>query len=169
MKQILLLLLLLPFAAFSQRIQSDQTDELSPSRRIATSRVEFEGVTTSFAAVLTINDCDTLLCMNLFFRAGKPTSTDEKTKALLKLENGEIIQAYNHGTHKDLSASETGFIIFALAQKDKIKLLMNKVISYSIKTSHANVEVELNDRQQNTFYKTIHLLESQANSLAVLE
>lgn len=169
MKQILLLLLLLPAAAFSQRIQSDQTDEFGQSRRIATSRVEFNGFTNSLAAVLTINECDTLLCMNLFFRTGRPTSINERTKALLKLENGETIQAYNQDGNKKLTATETGFIVFTLDESSKTKLLTYKVVSYTIQTDNAHLQIALDEVQQTAFYKTIHILESQARSLAVLD
>lgn len=169
MKQILLFLFLLPLAAFSQRIQSDQSDEFGRSRRIATSRVEFNGVSHSLGANLTINEKDTLLNMNLFFRAGKPTFTDESTVALLKLENGETLQVCNQGGYKALTATEPGFLVFSLHVKEKAKLETFKVIGYSIHTARATVEVVLNDSQQKAFYKTIHLLESQARSMVAMD
>lgn len=164
MKQFVLILLLLPFAAFSQHIQSDQTDEFGKLRRIATSRVEFGTFTTSLAGTITINECDTTLCMNLFFRAGKATFTDKKSKALLFLENGEWIEVFNQDNYKELTATEPGFIVFSLKSSDKIKLRELKVLAYRIYTANAIVNVELNDHQQGAFYKTINVLESQAKT-----
>lgn len=169
MKQVLLLLLLLPLAAFSQRIQSDQLDEFGKSRRIATARLEFGTFTTSLAGTVTIKSCDTLLSMSLFFRAGKATYTDEKTKALLHLQNGETIQFFNTGKYKELTATEPGFVVFDLNEPEKIKLRNHKVIAYTIHTAKAAINVELNDVQQNAFYKTIDLLESQARSMAIAD
>lgn len=169
MKQSLLLLLLLPFAAFSQRIQSDQTNDFGKSRRIATSRIEFNGFNTSLAGVLTVNECDTILCMNLFFKPGQPITIDGKTKALLNLENGEIIQVSNQGFQNEVLSKETGVVVFAIDRPTKTKLLHYKVESYTIQTKTANIPVYLNDRQQHSFYKTIHLLESQAGSIAAID
>jgi hypothetical protein len=169
MKQIILFLSLLPMAAFSQRIQSDQSDEFGQSRRIATSRVEFKGVSHSLGGNVTIKERDTLLNMNLFFRAGKPTFTDERTTASFQLENGETLQVCNQGKYKELTATEPGFLVFSLTEKEKEKLQVYKVIGYTIKTGLATVEVSLNEQQQKAFYKTIHLLESQARSMAALD
>ena len=169
MKQILLLLSLLPLAAFSQRIQSDQLDEFGQSRRIVTSRVEFKGVSHSLGGNVIIKERDTLFNMNLFFRAGKPTFTDERTTALFELETGETLQVYNQGKHKDLTATEPGFLVFAITEKEKEKLQAYKVMGYTIKTGLASVDVRLNEQQQKAFHKTIHLLESQARSMAALD
>jgi hypothetical protein len=169
MKQILLLLLLLPAAAFSQSIQSDQTEDFGNYRRIATSRVEFNGFSASLGGTLTIKKKDTVLYMNLFFRAGKPTFTDERTKAVLKLEDGETILVTNQGSYKELTATEPGFIVFALTAADKARLQQNKVVGYTIQTGNAKVLVTLNDRQKTAFYKTIDLLESRARSMASLD
>ncbi|HYO22403.1 MAG TPA: hypothetical protein VER36_08340 [Flavisolibacter sp.] len=166
MKQILLLLLLLPAAAFSQSIQSDQIDDFSNARRIATSRVEFKGFSNSLGGTLTIRERDTLLYMNLFFRAGKATYTDDQTKAVLKLANGETILVGNQGTYKELTATEPGFIVFGLNETDKAKLQQSKVVGYTIQTGRALVEMKLNEQQQQAFYKTIHLLESRARTIA---
>lgn len=169
MKQILLALLLLPIAALSQRIQSDQLDEFGHSRKIATSRVEFNGVSHSLGGNLIVKERDTVLNMNLFFRAGRPTFTDERTTASLQLENGETLQVCNQGRYKELTATEPGFLVFSLSQKEKAKLLAFKVIGYTIKTGRATVEVKLSEPQQKAFYKTIDLLESQAKSMVALD
>ena len=169
MKQILLLLLLLPAAVFSQSIQSDQVDDFSNARRISTSRVEFKGFSNSLGGTLTIKERDTLLYMNLFFRAGKPTFTDERTTAVLQLENGESIQVKNEGVYKELTATEPGFIVFALNNCEKVKLQRTKVVGYVIETGRATVDIKLNEHQQQAFLKTIHLLESRARSMASYE
>jgi hypothetical protein len=169
MKQWLLLLAMLPFVAFAQRIQSDQLDVFGKSRRIATSRVEFKGVSHSLGGNVIIDESDTLLNMNLFFRAGKATFTDERTVALLQLENGETLQVHNQGSYKELTATEPGFVVFYLNKEEKAKLETFKVIGYTIKTGRATVNVTLNDHQQKAFYKTIQLLESQARSMVALD
>lgn len=169
MKQNLLLFLLLPFAAFSQHIQSDQTDDLEHLRRIATSRIEFNGFTTSLSGSLIIKEQDTTLFLNLFFRAGKPTFTDEKTMVILKLENGETIKVYNQGNRKELTATEPGFILFSLTEREKTRLLATKVVGYSIQTGHATVDVNLDEFKQKAFYNTINLLDFRAKFTASLD
>lgn len=169
MKQTLLFLLLLPAAVFSQSIQSDQTDDFGNARRIATSRVEFKGFSNSLGGTLTIRERDTLLYMNLIFRAGKPTFTDEHTKAVLHLENGETVQVSNEGSYKELTATEPGFIVFALNELEKGRLQHNKVVGYTIQTGRAVVDMRLNEQQQHAFYKTIQLLEARAKSMASYE
>lgn len=169
MKQFLLLLLALPALSFAQRIQSDQFDDFGKTRRIATSRVEFDGVAHSLGGTLTIRDRDTVLYMNLFFRAGKPTFTDEKSSALLYLETGETLQVCNQGNYKELTATEPGFFVFALTEKEKAKLRTYKILGYRIKTGRAVVEVSLNETQQKAFYKTLSLLETRAQSMASLD
>lgn len=166
MKQILLWLLLLPAAAFAQHIQSDQVDDFSNARRIATSRVEFKGFSNSLGGTLTIKEKDTLLYMNLFFRAGKSTYTNEWTKAVLQLANGESLLVNNQGAYKELTATEPGFIVFALNETDKARLQQSKVVGYTIQTGRAVVEMKLNEQQQQAFHKTIHLLESRARMMA---
>lgn len=169
MKQFLLLLLALPALSFAQRIQSDQFDDFGKTRRIATSRVEFDGVAHSLGGTLTIRDRDTVLYMNLFFRAGKPTFTDEKSSALLYLETGETLQVCNQGNYKELTATEPGFFVFALTEKEKAKLRTYKILGYRIKTGRAVVDVSLNETQQKAFYKTLSLLETRAQSMASLD
>lgn len=166
MKQFLLFLLVLPMAAFSQSIQSDQVDDFSNDRRIATSRVEFKGFSNSLGGTLTIKEKDTLLYMNLFFRAGRPTYTDEWTKAQLHLENGETLWVKNEGKYKELTGTEPGFVVFAINERDKEKLQGLKVLGYTIQTGRAIVEMRLNEQQQLAFQKTIHLLESRARTMA---
>lgn len=169
MKQFLLLSLLMPFAAYAQSIQSDHTDDFGKVRRIATTRVEFNGLTTSLGGTLTIKESDTVLYLNLFFRAKSATTIDEKTRAILHLDNNELVEVNNTGAHKELTANETGFIVFKLNRNEKAKLQANKVVAYTILTDKAKVKVELSDRQQTAFHKTIYLLETQAEELIALD
>lgn len=169
MKKILPLFLLLPLAAFSQHVQSDQTDDFGNLRRIATSRVEFKGVAQSLSGNITIREKDTLFYMNLIFRAGKATRTDEHTTVFLQLENGEVLQKFNQDKEKELTATEPGFLVFSLDEKDKDKLTSFNVVGYTIKTANATVDVKLNEQQQKAFYRTIRLLESQAASVASID
>jgi hypothetical protein len=164
MKQFLLFLSLLPFAAFSQTIQSDQTNDSGTVRRIATTRVEFDGFTTSLAGTLKITATETVLCLNLFFKPGCPTSTNEESKAILQLDNEEVVCLHNTGTYKELAGNKAGAIHFIVTDAEKAKLQAHKVVKYRIETSKGAVDVQLNKAYQKAFMKTIALLESQANS-----
>lgn len=162
MKRILPLLLLLPLAAFSQLIQSDQTDDFGKARRIATTRVEFNGLAASLGGTLVITDNDTAVHMNLFFRAGKPVALNGTSTALLRLDNGESIQVTHRGTDRQLTATEPGFFYFVLTATDRERLQTAKVVGYTIRLHGATVDVTLHDRQQLAFGKTIDLLQAQA-------
>jgi hypothetical protein len=164
MKLFLQLLLILPFAAFSQAIQSDQFNDSGTIRRIATTRVEFNGATTSLGGTLKITPNETILCLNLFFKAGTHTSTTQESKAILQLDNEEVLYLHNTGNYKALSFGEAGAILFNVNDVDKRKLQTHKVVKYSIETNNGIVQVELSKAYQKAFMRTIALLEAQANS-----
>lgn len=169
MKQIVTLLLLFPLVAFAQRIQSDGADDFGVARRITTSRVEFNGMGSSMSGTANICETDTLLRMNIIFRAGKPTFTDERTTAVLRLSNGETLQVNHIGNRKELTATEPGFLVFALTEAAKAKLTAFTVTDYTIHTGVATIAVSLNEHQQTAFRNTIQLLQDHARSVAVLD
>lgn len=169
MKQLVTFLLLLPLATLAQRIQSDQADDFGVARRIATSRVEFNGMGSSVSATANICEADTLLRMNIIFRAGQPTFTDERTTAVLHLNNGESISVAHIGNRKELTATEPGFLVFALTDAAKAKLTAYTVTGYTIHTGAATVAVNLNNHQGAAFRNTIQLLQDHARSIAALE
>jgi environmental stress-induced protein Ves len=93
---------------------------------------------------------------------------DAQTEALLHLENGEAIPLSNQG-NQELLAKETGIVVFRLDRTIKTKLLLYKVVSYTIQTRNITVSVHLNEQQQKSFYKAIDLLKGQAKSVAILD
>lgn len=162
MKRMLALLSLSPALAFGQQLQSDHTDDFGKVRRLATSRIEFDGFATSLGGTLTVGAHDTALYLHLMFQPRKATTVNTQTTATLLLDNNEQVILKNSGGFRKLQQNESGALLFQLSLAEKAILTDHKVVRYRIVTVGATVDVVLQDNMQTAFAKTIGLLEASA-------
>ena len=62
------------------------------------------------------------------FKAPDATITDEKRKALLQLENDEVLYLNNTGSYRALSSADAGIILINLKEWEKAKLRIYKAV-----------------------------------------
>lgn len=160
MKRTIFLLMMLPSICLAQKIESDKIDDFTGQRNISTTRIDFDGPTTTVGGTAYIKGKDTLIGFTLFFRTTRTTSTDKAT-LLLKLDNNEIITLQNVAKYEIISSGRPGFIITKTSTSDRESLKKHKVLKYRVNTSNTYIDVDLSPKHQTAFGDILKVLEAK--------
>lgn len=158
----LLVLLLIPSIAFSQRIASDTKDEFSGTRMITTKPEVLKGAVLSnhfsVMGAKTINEGDSMISLLFKYQAPLTTSTDNTTEVLLKFSNGEVLTLNNAAPYDIVTAGTLAWIYCILSDEERETITANEVEKIRVKTSSITFDIDVPIKKRQALSGILRIL-----------